>query len=140
MTIRTLNYLLVICFVLILIVLALYAKGILNKDNDEERTFKQTTEIVEGKVIKAEKDKQWFKPVKYQLVVSNNKGVSKNLEVNENQYNDYQAGAEVKFRIDKEKQNQVVLDLKKQKDYVNQKDYEKRTKEDKGIIESLFEY
>ncbi|COZ42395.1 hypothetical protein [Staphylococcus aureus] len=62
-------------------------------------------------------------PDDYNLVVSNNKGISKMVKVEESQYINYQKGSNVKFRIDKDKQNTVILDLKQENDITNQKEF-----------------
>ncbi|HCY8317086.1 TPA: hypothetical protein ACK087_002736 [Staphylococcus aureus] len=85
--------------------------------------FKKETEVIEGIVIKAEKNSEVFLPDDYNLVVSNNKGISKMVKVEEYQYINYQKGSNVKFRIDKGKQNTVILDLKQENDITNQKEF-----------------
>lgn len=85
--------------------------------------FKKETEVIEGIVIKAEKISKVFLLDDYNLVVSNNKGISKMVKVEENQYINYQKGSNVKFRIDKGKQNTVILDLKQENDITNQKEF-----------------
>lgn len=45
------------------------------------------------------------------------------VKVEESQYINYQKGSNVKFRIDKDKQNTVILDLKQENDITNQKEF-----------------
>lgn len=42
------------------------------------------------------------------------------------QYRNYQVDADVKFRIDKQADNEIVLDLNKVKDINNQKEFNKK--------------
>ena len=47
------------------------------------------------------------------------------LKVTEQQYRNYQKGSEVNFRIDTTNQNEVIIDLKEDKDVNNVKAYMK---------------
>lgn len=90
------------------------------------KEYKERTAILEGKVSKAEKEKKFLGSDEYNLVVNNNKGISKVVKVDEELYRNYQAGANVKFRIDKNASNEVVLDLNKEKDIKNEKEFKKK--------------
>ncbi|HCV8456230.1 hypothetical protein ACJVW9_04945 [Staphylococcus pseudintermedius] len=95
--------------------------------------YKKSTEVIEGQVIKAEKNSKIFLPDDYNLVVSNNKGISKMVEVDENKYKNYQKGSNVKFRIDKEQQNKVLLDLNKENDITNKKEFKNKLEDEKSV-------
>ncbi|HCU7114018.1 TPA: hypothetical protein OU842_002798 [Staphylococcus aureus] len=95
--------------------------------------YKKSTEVIEGQVIKGEKNSKIFLPDDYNLVVSNNKGISKMVEVDENKYKNYQKGLNVKFRIDKEQQNKVLLDLNKENDITNKKEFKNKLEDEKSV-------
>ncbi|MGV3144168.1 hypothetical protein [Staphylococcus simulans] len=88
--------------------------------------FKKSTEIVEGKVTNVEISKKMILK-EYFLVVKSN-SASKRVKVNEMQYNNYQEGSHVKFRV-KLKNNEVIIDLNKDKDIENEKEYKQRLKQ-----------
>lgn len=90
------------------------------------KEYKERTAILEGKVSKAEKEKKFLGSDEYNLVVNNNKGISKVVKVDEELYRNYQAGADVKFRIDKKANNEVVLDLNNENDVNNKKAFKKK--------------
>lgn len=89
--------------------------------------FKKSTEIVEGKVTNVESSKTMFFKQEYFLVVKIN-SASKRVKVNEMQYNNYQEGSDVKFRV-KLKNNEAIIDLNKDKDIENEKEYKQRLKQ-----------
>lgn len=95
-------------------------------DYESFEEFKARTVLLEGKVAKAEKENRFLRSDKYNLVVNDNKGTSKIVEVNEKQYRNYQKGADVKFRIDKKANNEVVLDLNNENDVNNKKAFKKK--------------
>ncbi|MGV3125192.1 hypothetical protein ACEE94_10660 [Staphylococcus epidermidis] len=89
--------------------------------------FKKSTEIVEGKVTNVEISKKMILKDEYFLVIKSN-SASKRVKVNEMQYNNYQEGSHVKFRV-KLKNNEVIIDLNKDKDIENEKEYKQRLKQ-----------
>lgn len=89
--------------------------------------FKKSTEIVEGKVTNVEISKKMILKDEYFLVVKSN-SASKRFKVNEMQYNNYQEGSHVKFRV-KLKNNEAIIDLNKDKDIENEKEYKQRLKQ-----------
>lgn len=89
--------------------------------------FKKSTEIVEGKVTNVESSKKMILKDEYFLVVKSN-SASKRVKVNEMQYNNYQKGSHVKFRV-KLKNNEAIIDLNKDKDIENEKEYKQRLKQ-----------
>lgn len=89
--------------------------------------FKKSTEIVEGKVTNVESSKKMILKDEYFLVVKSN-SASKRVKVNKIQYNNYQEGSHVKFRV-KLKNNEAIIDLNKDKDIENEKEYKQRLKQ-----------
>lgn len=89
--------------------------------------FKKSTEIVEGKVTNVEISKKMILKDEYFLVVKSN-SASKRVKVNKIQYNNYQEGSHVKFRV-KLKNNEAIIDLNKDKDIENEKEYKQRLKQ-----------
>ncbi|WP_436962800.1 hypothetical protein [Staphylococcus shinii] len=59
------------------------------------------------------------------MTVKSNNNETKMLKVTEQQYRNYQNGSEVNFRIDTTNQNEVIIDLKEDKDVNNVKAYMK---------------
>lgn len=62
------------------------------------------------------------------MTVKSNNNETKMLKVTEQQYRNYQNGSEVNFRIDTTNQNEVIIDLKEDKDVNNVKVYMKFNK------------
>lgn len=85
--------------------------------------YQQNTKIVHGKVLDTKRDNTLLKPTKYQLVVKTSNKQSQLMKVNEKQFNQYQKGSNVKFRIDKD--NKVIIDLNKEKDINDKNTYNK---------------
>ena len=109
-------------------------------DYESFEEYKEHTVLLEGKVIKSEKEARFLRSDKYNLVVSDNKGTSKIVEVNEKQFINYQKGADVKFRIDQEANNKVVIDLNKEKDVNSKKAFnEKYNSKSNSKLDNLFE-
>ncbi|WP_394524251.1 hypothetical protein ACF0HT_14185 (plasmid) [Staphylococcus xylosus] len=77
-------------------------------------------------MTKAEKESRFVLSDDFNLVIKNSKGDSKIVKVDEAQYRNYQAGADVKFRIDEKANNEIVLDLNKEKDIKNKKEFNKK--------------
>lgn len=95
------------------------------KQTEEYEKFKEDTELIKGKVVKSEVQKQFIFSYKYNLIVKSNNNETKMLKVTEQQYRNYQKGSEVNFRIDTTNQNEVIIDLKEDKDVNNVKAYMK---------------
>lgn len=95
-------------------------------DYENYKEYKERTVLLEGKVTKAEKESHFISSDDYNLVIKNNKGDSKIVKVDENQYRNYQVGADVKFEIDEKASNEVVVDLNKEKDIKNKKAFKQK--------------
>ncbi|WP_432721601.1 hypothetical protein [Staphylococcus shinii] len=95
------------------------------KQTEEYEKFNEDTEIIKGKVVKSEVQKHFVFSDKYNLTVKSNNNETKMLKVTEQQYRNYQNGSEVNFRIDTTNQNEVIIDLKEDKDVNNVKAYMK---------------
>lgn len=98
------------------------------KQTEEYAKFKEDTELIKGKVVKSEIQKRFAFPDKYNLIVKANNNETKMLEATEQQYRNYQKGSEVNFRIDTTNKNEVIIDLKEDKDVNNVKAYMKFNK------------
>lgn len=98
------------------------------KQTEEYEKFKEDTELIKGKVVKSEIQKHFIFSDKYNLIVKANNNETKMLKVTEQQYRNYQNGSEVNFRIDTTNQNEVIIDLKEDKDVNNVKAYMKFNK------------
>lgn len=106
-------------------------------DYENYKEYKERTVLLEGKVTKAEKESHFISSDDYNLVIKNNKGDSKIVKVDENQYRNYQAGADVKFKIDEKASNEVVVDLNKEKDIKNKKAFKQKFDSD---LDHLFSH
>lgn len=95
------------------------------KQTEEYEKFKEDTALIKGKVIKSEVQKHFVFSDKYNLIVKSNNNETKMLKVTEQQYRNYQNGSEVDFRIDTTNQNEVIIDLKEDKDVNSVKAYMK---------------
>ncbi|RIL23389.1 hypothetical protein BUY99_05215 [Staphylococcus gallinarum] len=134
---RFLNILQVICIVFLTLILTLNAifkitdNGLFDekqhqkKQTEEYEKFKEDTELIKGKVVKSEVQKHFVFSDKYNLIVKSNNNETKMLKVTEQQYRNYQNGSEVNFRIDTTNQNEVIIDLKEDKDVNSVKAYMK---------------
>lgn len=98
------------------------------KQTEEYEQFKKDTEVIKGKVVKSEVQKHFVFSDKYNLIVKSNNNETKMLKVTEQQYRNHQNGSEVNFRIDTTNQNEVIIDLKEDKDVNNDKAYMKFNK------------
>lgn len=94
-----------------------------NKSNEDYQYFKENTKVIEGKVKERYIQNDNGKKKQY-LVVSCNDDIRKLVNVNEEQFHEYKKGSKVEFRIHRAKNNEVVADLRKNKDIKNKKDYE----------------
>ena len=94
-----------------------------NKSNEDYQYFKENTKVIEGKVKERYIQNNNGKKKQY-LVVSCNDDIRKLVNVNEEQFHEYKKGSKVEFRIHRAKNNEVVADLRKNKDIKNKKDYE----------------
>lgn len=94
-----------------------------NKSNEDYQYFKENTKVIEGKVKERYIQNDNGKKKQY-LVVSCNDDIRKLVNVNEEQFHEYKKGSKVEFRIHRAKNNEVVVDLRKNKDIKNKKDYE----------------
>lgn len=94
-----------------------------NKSNEDYQYFKENTKVIEGKVKERYIQNDNGKKKQY-LVVSCNDDIRKLVNVNEEQFHEYKKGSKVEFRIHRAKNNEVVADLRKDKDIKNKKDYE----------------
>ncbi|MGW7813708.1 hypothetical protein ACWEUB_12860 [Staphylococcus xylosus] len=95
------------------------------KQTEEYEQFKKDTEVIKGKVVESEIQKRWFFSDKYNLIIKANNDETKMLKVTEQQYRDYQKGSEINVRINTTKKNEIIIDLKKDKDVNTVKDYMK---------------
>lgn len=103
-------------------------KAEINKNNDDYQYFKDNTVVIKGKVNERYIQNDNGKKERY-LVVSYNDDSRKLVNVNEEQFHEYKQGSKVEFRIHRAKNNEVVADLRKDKDIKNKKDYEDFKKE-----------
>ena len=107
-------------------------KKITKEDNKTDyENFKEHTTVIKGTVKERYIQNDIGKKLRY-LVVAYNDDSSKLVKVDEEQFNEYKQGANVKFRIHREKNNEVVVDLKQDKDIKNKKSYENFKKEKNG--------
>lgn len=98
--------------------------GILDDfEKNSYKSFKQDTEVIEGKVVKSERESKLIFPDSYNLIVDIGDESNKMLKASEQEYRDYQTGSYVKFRIDTGYDNDVVVDLNKDKDIKTEKEY-----------------
>lgn len=105
---------------------------IAKEDNKTDyENFKEHTTVIKGTVKERYIQNDSGKKLRY-LVVAYNDDSSKLVKVDEEQFNEYKQGANVKFRIHREKNNEVVVDLKQDKDIKNKKSYENFKKEKNG--------
>ncbi|RIM90980.1 hypothetical protein BU104_12675 [Staphylococcus xylosus] len=95
------------------------------KQTEEYEQFKKDTEVIKGEVVESEIQKRWFFSDKYNLIIKANNDETKMLKVTEQQYRDYQKGSEINVRINTTKKNEIIIDLKKDKDVNTVKDYMK---------------
>ncbi|MDW4023662.1 hypothetical protein QI305_12100 [Staphylococcus saprophyticus] len=127
--------------IVILIVLAMFLlfvntinidKKITKEDNKTDyENFKEHTTVIKGTVKERYIQNDSGKQLRY-LVVAYNGNSSKLVKVNEEQFHKYKQGANVNFRIHREKNNEVVVDLKQDKDIKDKKSYENFKKEKNG--------
>lgn len=94
-----------------------------NKSNDDYQYFKENTTVIKGKVKERYIQNDNGQKERY-LVVSYKDDSRKLVNVNEEQFHEYKQGSQVEFRIHRAKDNEVVADLRKDKDIKNKKDYE----------------
>ena len=93
------------------------------KSNDDYQYFKENTTVIKGKVKERYIQNDNGQKERY-LVVSYKDDSRKLVNVNEEQFHEYKQGSQVEFRIHRAKDNEVVADLRKDKDIKNKKDYE----------------
>lgn len=93
------------------------------KSNDDYQYFKENTTVIKGKVKERYIQNDNGKKERY-LAVSYKEDSHKLVNVNEVQFHKYKQGSQVEFRIHRAKDNEVVADLRKDKDIKNKKDYE----------------
>lgn len=93
-----------------------------SKSNDDYQYFKENTTVIKGKVKERYIQNDNGKKERY-LVVSYKDDSRKLVNVNEEQFHEYKQGSQVEFRIHRAKNNEVVADLRKDKDIKDKKDY-----------------
>lgn len=98
------------------------------KSNDDYQYFKENTTVIKGKVKERYIQNDNGKKERY-LAVSYKDDSRKLVNVNEEQFHEYKQGSQVEFRIHRAKDNEVVADLRKDKDIKDKKDYEAFKKE-----------
>lgn len=93
------------------------------KSNDDYQYFKENTTVIKGKV-KGRYIQNDNGQKECYLVVSYKDDSRKLVNVNEEHFHEFKQGSQVEFRIHRAKNNEVVADLRKDKDIKNKKDYE----------------
>ncbi|MDU0936945.1 MAG: hypothetical protein E7A88_00205 [Dermabacter sp.] len=135
------NALVYICYGLLsamfILIIIWFGTNMLEHSNKTYSSFEKDTKVIKGKVVEAQKEDSIIVGTKYQLIVKTSPDQSQLIDVDEKQYRDYQKGSKVHFRIDKSDDNSVLLDLKKERDFHSNKDYEKYIKTNKKGIFSF---
>ena len=118
---------------LLLLIQTNYNERLITKEQNKTdyENFKEHTTVIKGTVKERYIQNDSGKKLRY-LVVSYNDNSSKLVKVNEEQFHEYKQGANVKFRIYSKKNNEIVVDLKKDKDITDKKSYENFKKEKNG--------
>ncbi|PTK47080.1 hypothetical protein BUZ69_04395 [Staphylococcus saprophyticus] len=93
-----------------------------SKSNEDYQYFKENTTVIKGKVKERYIQNDNGQKERY-LVVSYKDDSRKLVNVNEEQFHEYKQGSQVEFRIHRAKDNEVVADLRKDKDIKDKKDY-----------------
>lgn len=100
---------------LLLLLFTLWYTQTLFNTFDSDETY-----VIEGKVNETYTQNDSGKKQRY-LIVDEKDDSSKLVSVNEQQFQTYNKGSKVKLKIDRAKNDEVVVDLKKHKD-INSKD------------------
>lgn len=104
----------IVTSLLLLLFTLWYAQTLFNTFDSDE------TYVIEGKVNERYTQNDGGKKQRY-LIVDEKGDSSKLVSVNEQQFHTYNKGSKVKLKIDRAKNDEVVVDLKKHKD-INSKD------------------